>query len=236
MLTGEAANRRAAHRARPGRPRVQAPARRPDADPRSAARRIAPSSSLARLLRSVVDAVAELRGRPARRAIVRDPPRQLGAVQDRPARPGRPPRRPRATPSSSPSPRRRRSPTRRSERVEPGEVVAVYDLGGGTFDAAVLRKTEAGFEILGQPEGIERLGGIDFDEAVFQPRARTRSTARSTDLDPDDPRAIAAVARLRAGVRRGQGGALDRHRRRRSRCCSPTCRPRCGSPGPSSRP
>ncbi len=53
------------------------------------------------------------------------------------------------------------------ERIPPGAVIAVYDFGGGTFDAAVLRKTEEGFAILGQPEGLERLGGIDFDEAVF---------------------------------------------------------------------
>ena len=53
------------------------------------------------------------------------------------------------------------------QRIEPGAVVAVYDLGGGTFDAAVLRKTATGFTILGRPEGIERLGGIDFDAAVF---------------------------------------------------------------------
>lgn len=53
------------------------------------------------------------------------------------------------------------------ERVALGSVIAVYDLGGGTFDAAVLRKTRAGWSILGTPEGIERLGGIDFDEAVF---------------------------------------------------------------------
>src|SRR5262249_53648257 len=52
-------------------------------------------------------------------------------------------------------------------RVEPGDVVAVYDLGGGTFDAAVLRKTATGFEPLGSPEGIENLGGADFDEALF---------------------------------------------------------------------
>jgi molecular chaperone DnaK (HSP70) len=53
-----------------------------------------------------------------------------------------------------------------NERVEPGALVAVYDLGGGTFDTAILRKTTDGFSILGQPTGIERLGGIDFDEAV----------------------------------------------------------------------
>ena len=53
------------------------------------------------------------------------------------------------------------------ERMEPGQLVAVYDFGGGTFDAAVVRKTEDGFALVGTPEGMERLGGIDFDQAVF---------------------------------------------------------------------
>jgi molecular chaperone DnaK len=83
-----------------------------------------------------------------------------------------------------------------TERIEPGDVVAVYDLGGGTFDAAVLRKTPSGFEVLGQPEGIERLGGIDFDAAVFAHVTRTLDGAIEA-LDEDDPTALAAVARLR---------------------------------------
>ncbi len=83
-----------------------------------------------------------------------------------------------------------------SERVDPGEIVAVYDLGGGTFDAAVLRKTDAGFEILGRPEGIERMGGIDFDAALFAHVNRTIGDS-VRELDPDDPASIAAVARLR---------------------------------------
>jgi molecular chaperone DnaK (HSP70) len=82
------------------------------------------------------------------------------------------------------------------ERVEPGTVVAVYDLGGGTFDIAVLRKVDKGWEILGEPEGIERLGGIDFDEAVF--RHVVASTGEALEnLDEDDPQVLAAVARLR---------------------------------------
>jgi actin-like ATPase involved in cell morphogenesis len=82
------------------------------------------------------------------------------------------------------------------QRVEAGAVVAVYDLGGGTFDAAVLRKTATGFEILGQPEGIERLGGIDFDAAVFNHVTRALA-GKLAELDEDDPAAIAAVSRLR---------------------------------------
>lgn len=82
------------------------------------------------------------------------------------------------------------------ERIPTGAVVAVYDLGGGTFDAAVLRKTAHGFEILGQPEGIERLGGIDFDAAVFHHVAQALG-GKLDELDEDDSTAVAAVARLR---------------------------------------
>ncbi|GAA0445867.1 hypothetical protein Aca07nite_03860 [Actinoplanes capillaceus] len=82
------------------------------------------------------------------------------------------------------------------QRIEPGSIVAVYDLGGGTFDAAVLRKTGIGFDILGRPEGIERLGGIDFDAAVFS-HVQAALGGKLAELDEDDVTAIAAVARLR---------------------------------------
>jgi len=81
-------------------------------------------------------------------------------------------------------------------RVAPGEVVAVYDLGGGTFDAAVLRNTGRGFELLGDPRGIEQLGGVYFDEAVFAWVVDHMAEAFAR-LDPDDPGAMAAVSRLR---------------------------------------
>lgn len=84
-----------------------------------------------------------------------------------------------------------------TERVDVGTTVAVYDLGGGTFDAAVLRKTASGFDILGSPQGIERLGGVDFDEAVFAHVQAAMGDAFDK-LDPTDPATVAAVARLRA--------------------------------------
>ncbi len=82
------------------------------------------------------------------------------------------------------------------QRLPSGAIVAVYDLGGGTFDAAVLRKSDTGFTLLGQPEGIERLGGIDFDAAVFAHVSSALGGALGR-LDEEDPAAIAAVARLR---------------------------------------
>ncbi len=82
------------------------------------------------------------------------------------------------------------------ERVEAGSVVAVYDLGGGTFDATVLRKAATGFEVLGRPEGIERMGGIDIDAAVLS--HVLRALGPDVDgLDADDPTVLAAFARVR---------------------------------------
>jgi actin-like ATPase involved in cell morphogenesis len=83
-----------------------------------------------------------------------------------------------------------------TERLQPGEIIAVYDLGGGTFDAAVLRKTDDGFGLLGQPEGIEQLGGIDFDEAVFAHVLHTLGDVAER-LDFDDDATTSALARLR---------------------------------------
>ena len=74
--------------------------------------------------------------------------------------------------------------------------LAVYDLGGGTFDATVLRRTAHGFEILGTPEGIERLGGTDFDDAIFA-HVNYLAGGALSELDMSDPRTVVALARLR---------------------------------------
>ncbi|HET9117402.1 MAG TPA: Hsp70 family protein [Pseudonocardiaceae bacterium] len=82
------------------------------------------------------------------------------------------------------------------ERIEPGSTVAVYDLGGGTFDAAVVRKTGGGgFSVFGHPQGLEQLGGVDFDDAVFgHVLAAVPALAA---LDTEDPGVLAATAALR---------------------------------------
>ncbi|MFI5956016.1 ABC transporter substrate-binding protein [Cryptosporangium sp. NPDC051539] len=50
--------------------------------------------------------------------------------------------------------------------VEPGQSVVVYDLGGGTFDATVMRRTPDGFTPTAT-EGLGDLGGLDIDAAIF---------------------------------------------------------------------
>jgi actin-like ATPase involved in cell morphogenesis len=83
-----------------------------------------------------------------------------------------------------------------SERIESGSTIAVYDLGGGTFDAAVVRKTgTTTFSVLGHPQGLEQLGGVDFDDAVFN--HVLAAVPDLAELDPDDPATLAATAALR---------------------------------------
>jgi len=50
---------------------------------------------------------------------------------------------------------------------EVGAHVLVYDLGGGTFDLAVLAREEAGFRLALPPRGLRRWGGDDFDRALY---------------------------------------------------------------------
>ena len=83
-----------------------------------------------------------------------------------------------------------------AERVEPGSTIAVYDFGGGTFDAAVVHKDGHTFKLLGRPEGVDRLGGIDFDEIVFQHVVAGMPEAFE-GLDENDPAVLSAVAALR---------------------------------------
>ncbi|NBT58580.1 Hsp70 family protein, partial [bacterium] len=59
--------------------------------------------------------------------------------------------------------------------------IAVFDLGGGTFDISILRVTGGVFEVLAT-NGNTSLGGDDFDEAFAQ--ALAKEIQQSTGIDP----------------------------------------------------
>jgi hypothetical protein len=78
-----------------------------------------------------------------------------------------------------------------------GEAIGIYDLGGGTFDATVVARAGDGFVILGRPEGLERLGGVDVDLAILG--AVQRAVPELADLTAtEDPQWAAVASRLRA--------------------------------------
>ncbi len=51
--------------------------------------------------------------------------------------------------------------------VEEGGHLVVYDLGGGTFDTAVVTARRGGFVVEGRPGGDQNIGGELFDELVM---------------------------------------------------------------------
>ena len=85
------------------------------------------------------------------------------------------------------------------DRVPAGSVVGVYDFGGGTFDAAMLRRLPDGFELLGRPAGDDNLGGIDLD-AVLLDHVADVAGISWPELDREDPAVMRGIAQLRAGV------------------------------------
>ncbi|MFD0577740.1 Hsp70 family protein [Dactylosporangium darangshiense] len=58
--------------------------------------------------------------------------------------------------------------------VPVGRSLAIYDLGGGTFDATVVRRTQSGFEVLAE-DGLPDVGGLDFDHAIIEHLGKTYS-------------------------------------------------------------
>ena len=83
-------------------------------------------------------------------------------------------------------------------RLLTGTAVAVYDFGGGTFDAAVVRKTADGFELCGAARGNDSIGGVDIDAIVLQ--LITGQIGNLLTTDDDDPLQRAALAQLRSAA------------------------------------
>jgi molecular chaperone DnaK len=85
------------------------------------------------------------------------------------------------------------------ERIEPGSLIGIYDFGGGTFDASVVRKTSTGVEIHGEAGGDDSIGGIDFDHALFR-HVSGQAGADVSQLDFTDPVVSSAMAQLFSAV------------------------------------
>jgi actin-like ATPase involved in cell morphogenesis len=53
------------------------------------------------------------------------------------------------------------------QRLAPGQALAVYDLGAGTFDVAIVAATQTGYAVLAEA-GLPDLGGMDVDQALLE--------------------------------------------------------------------
>ncbi|MEO6489242.1 MAG: Fe-S protein assembly chaperone HscA [Ferruginibacter sp.] len=75
-------------------------------------------------------------------------------------------------------------------------IIAVYDLGGGTFDISILRIVGGVFEVL-STNGDTYLGGDDFDNAIVKYWA---SALGITDSELSNDRSLAQSLRLQAEI------------------------------------
>ncbi|MFD9368482.1 Hsp70 family protein [Streptomyces sp. NPDC060020] len=198
LLTGRAAQQRAAHH----------PDQAERAPKRALARQSAvllggrpvPAAELAAavLRRVYAEARAAHDGRTPARTVLTHPARwgtaERGRLADAAARAGI------ADPGFLPEPVAAALHHGQVHAVPEGGAVAVYDLGGGTFDTAVLRRTARGFDTVAIG-GDPYLGGEDLDECL-----RDLLAERAADRDPDpwhalwdDPGPPAAAQRAALG-------------------------------------
>ena len=80
-----------------------------------------------------------------------------------------------------------------------GKIIAVYDLGGGTFDVSILEISGGVFEVKAT-NGDTLLGGEDFDEELLRHLVQEFKSEQAIDLSKD----TTAVQRLREGAEKAK--------------------------------
>jgi molecular chaperone DnaK len=88
------------------------------------------------------------------------------------------------------------------EGLQVGKYILVYDLGGGTFDLAVLAHEDGAFRLAFEPLGIRRCGGDDFDWALydhFDALAQER-LGRSFGQSSVDPHVLWSCRRIKESL------------------------------------
>ncbi len=83
-------------------------------------------------------------------------------------------------------------------KIRDGDILLVYDLGGGTFDVALIKKTERGYVHLSEPLGISQCGGVDFDRAIFDDILKKLEEAGRFDINRlmNEKRFIASLSEI----------------------------------------
>lgn len=77
------------------------------------------------------------------------------------------------------------------DKLDESATVAVYDLGGGTFDLSILQMRDGFFEVI-STAGDTRLGGDDLDRVIAR---HFREALSLTDLTPEEEATLMARAR-----------------------------------------
>ena len=205
LLVGEAAQRRAL--SDPGRVVRELTRRIGDGTPLLVGREpVAAADLAARFLARLVDDVARHEGGVAARVAVTHPgswgPHRLGSLRAALGEQG--------LGSAVLLPEPVAAATGVAGQLRPGATVGVYDLGGGRFEASVVRGRSGRFGAGGAVGGARvRRGGPG--RGGLRPRPR-RARCGVGDARPDRPGGARGRGRPAPGVHGGEGGALPGHR------------------------
>jgi len=85
------------------------------------------------------------------------------------------------------------------DKSDDGKVIAVYDLGGGTFDISILEISGGVFEVKAT-NGDTALGGEDFDVKIQDFLVREFKTQSGMDIHSDK----AAMQRVREAAEKAK--------------------------------
>lgn len=90
------------------------------------------------------------------------------------------------------------------------KIVAVYDLGGGTFDISILHIQQGIFEVL-STNGDTYLGGDDFDQAIVNHWKKLHSLSSLSDNDKQLLRITAERAKKELSAKLSYTDSIDIH-------------------------
>jgi len=90
---------------------------------------------------------------------------------------------------------------KKSGAQRPEKYVAVYDLGGGTFDASVIGLADNSYEVITH-EGVSKLGGDDIDRVIFDLVLQKLNKQRRELSKSDEVRLLEECRRNKEGINR----------------------------------
>ena len=85
-----------------------------------------------------------------------------------------------------------------------GTTAVVIDFGGSSFDVTLVRRTETGFDLIGEPSSLPEFGGFDVDNAVLAHVEDTLGIDLTTRVEIADHEGMFALRRLRSACRRAK--------------------------------
>ena len=81
--------------------------------------------------------------------------------------------------------------------------VVVIDFGGSSFDVTLVRRTDSGFDLIGEPASLPDFGGVDVDAAVMA-HVESMIGDVSAGVDTSDHLGMLALRRLRGACRQAK--------------------------------